>query len=130
MTLRRTVFATIALLLGSASAFAQVFSGPVAEAPPPVQFIEYSAKFLCGDAKEGASVRPGIYETSINIHNPDFFQRVIFAKKAVRAPRQGEPQPPRKKPPFEGSFLDADFAEQIDCRKIRDLLGPARRSFH
>lgn len=114
MTLRRAVFATIALLLGSASAFAQ----------EQIHFIEYSAKYLCGEAKEGASVRPGTYETSINIHNPDFFQRVYFAKKAVRAPRQGDPQP-RKLPPFEGGFLDADFAERIDCKKIRDLLGQA-----
>jgi hypothetical protein len=43
MTLWRGVFATIVLLLGSASAFAQV--------PVPVRFVEYSAKFLCGDAK-------------------------------------------------------------------------------
>jgi hypothetical protein len=51
-------------LLGSASAFAQV--------PVPIRFVEYSAKFLCGDAKDpgAAAVRPGNYETSINIHNP------------------------------------------------------------
>ena len=43
MTLRRAAVATIALLLGSASAFA---------ADPP-RVVQYSAKFLCGDAKEG-----------------------------------------------------------------------------
>ena len=65
MTLRTGVYATIVLLLGSASAFAQVAA--------PVRFVEYSAKFLCGDAKDqsAAAVRPGVYETSINIHNPE-----------------------------------------------------------
>lgn len=84
---RRAVFATIALLLGTGWSFAQV------PPPPPVRFVEYSAKFLCGEAKEqtGAAVRPGTYETSVNIHNPAF-QPVIFAKKAVRAPREGEEQ--------------------------------------
>ena len=87
MTLWRGVFATIVLLLGSASAFAQV--------PVPIRFVEYSAKFLCGDAKDpgAAAVRPGIYETLINIHNPELpgtQQPVIFVKKAVRAPREGE----------------------------------------
>jgi hypothetical protein len=70
MTRRKGVFAAIALLLGSAPAFAQVPPVPV---PVPLRLAEYSAKFLCGDAKEaGATVRLGIYETSINIHNPQF----------------------------------------------------------
>jgi hypothetical protein len=117
MTLRKAVYAAIALLLGSGPAFAQV--PPV---PPPVHFVEYSAKFLCGEVKDraGAAVRPGTYETSINIHNPEF-QPVIFAKKAVRAPREWEEQfrPPR----FFLGKLEADFAEQIDCKLIRALLG-------
>ena len=115
MPLRRVVFVTIALLLGSASAFAQ----------EEIRFIEYSAKFLCGETREGPSVRPGTYETSINIHNPSlFFGSVTFAKKAVLAPRQGDPQ--KEKPQFrEISVLDADYAERVDCKKIRDLLGPA-----
>jgi len=109
------VFATIALLLGSASAFAQ----------EQIRFIEYSAKFLCGEAREGVSVRPGTYETSINIHNPQLFvESVTFVKKAVLAPRQGDPQ--RFKPQFrDKSELGADYAERVDCKKIRDLLGPA-----
>jgi hypothetical protein len=112
----RAVFVTIALLLGSASAFAQ----------EQIRFIEYSAKFLCGEAREGASVRPGTYETSINIHNPQLFLgSVTFAKKAVLAPRQGDPQ--KFKPKFrDSSVLDADYAERVDCKRIRDkLLDPA-----
>jgi hypothetical protein len=115
MTLQRAVFATIALLLALTSAFAQ----------EQIRFIEYSAKFLCGEVREAASVRPGTYETSINVHNPNlFFESVTFVKKAVLAPRQGDPQ--RFKPQFRDiSELDADYAERVDCKKIRDLLGPA-----
>jgi hypothetical protein len=94
--------------------------------PPSVNFIEYSAKFLCGETREGASVRPGTYETSINIHNPQLFLgSVTFVKKAVPAPRQGDPQ--KIKPKFrDGSVLDADYAERVDCKRIRDkLLDPA-----
>jgi hypothetical protein len=120
MTLWRGVFATIVLLLGSASAFAQV--------AVPVRFVEYSAKFLCGDAKDpgAAAVRPGIYETSINIHNPELpgtQQPVIFVKKAVRAPREGEE--PSKFGRFRLDKLPADFAEQVDCKIIRSLLDPS-----
>jgi hypothetical protein len=86
MIFRRGVFVTIGLLL-STSAFAQV--------PVPVRVNEYSAKFLCGDAKEVIAVRPGNYATSINIHNPQLFRTVMFAKKAVLSPREGDrPIPP------------------------------------
>ena|SRR2546425_1061247 len=113
MILRRGVFAAIALLLGSASAFAQA----------QIRLNQYSAKFLCGDAKElGTTVRPGTYETSINIHNPQF-QPVRFVKKAVRAPREGERQFPRPEFRVPREPLEADFAEQIDCKLIRALLG-------
>jgi hypothetical protein len=113
MTLRTAVLVTIALLLGSASALAQ----------EQIRFIEYSAKFLCGEAGEGASVRPGTYETSINIHNPHLFETACFGKKVVLAPRQDEP--PKKPPPGVRGELEADYAERVDCKKIRELLGPA-----
>jgi hypothetical protein len=119
MSILRGVFATIVLLLGSVSAFSQ--------AAVPVRFVQYSAKFLCGDAKDTSSeaVRPGAYGTSINIHNPELpgSQPVIFVKKAVRSPREGEEHFPR--PDFRRGSLEADFAEQVDCKIIRALLGPA-----
>lgn len=120
MTLWRGVFAAIVLLLGSASAFAQVAA--------PVRFVQYSAKFLCGDAKDagGAAVRPGVYETSINIHNPELpgtQQPVVFVKKAVRAPREGEE--PFKFGRFHLDKLGADLAEHVDCKVIRSLLDPS-----
>ena len=73
-----------------------------------------------------AAVRPGIYETSINIHNPELpgtQQPVIFVKKAVRAPREGEE--PFKFGRFHLDKLQADFAEQVDCKIIRSLLDPS-----
>jgi hypothetical protein len=121
MTGRRSVLVAVALVLGTASAFAQT----------QVRFVEYSAKFLCGvsDGKEAgsAAVRPGTYETTINIHNPQLptnpLPFVVFAKKAVLAPPEGEkPIPPSK---FRVDRLQADFAEQVDCKIIRDMLGPA-----
>jgi hypothetical protein len=123
VTLRSGALVTIALLFGSIPAVAQVAA--------PVSLVEYSAKFLCGvaEAKEpaGAAVRPGIYETSINIHNPQLplvpLPSVTFVKKAVLALREGEkPVPPSR---FRRDELQADFAEQVDCKIIRSLLGPA-----
>jgi hypothetical protein len=119
----RGLFATIVLLLGSVSTFAQ----PV---PVPVHFNEYSAKFLCGEAKGAIGVRPGTYDTSINIHNPQFplpppppgSLGVGFIKKVVRSPREGDA-------PFPiGAHFDyllPDAAEQVDCKVIRSLLKDA-----
>ncbi len=92
MNLRRVVAVAATILIGgSAAAFAQ----------SRIQFVEYSAKFLCGVVEEkepGAfPVRPGLYETSINIHNPQL------------------PVSP----------LQADFAEHVDCKVIRAMLGAA-----
>lgn len=121
MTFRRSVFVAIVLVLGSAAAVAQT----------QIRFVEYSAKFLCGvvETKEpgSAAVRPGLYETSINIHNPQLptnpLPSVTFVKKAVLALPEGEkPVPPSR---FRRDDLQADFAEQVDCKIIRDMLGPA-----
>jgi hypothetical protein len=64
-------------------------------------------------------VRPGTYETSINIHNADFFESACFAKKVVLAPRQGDTQ---KKPQGDTSELRPDYAERVDCKVIRGQL--------
>jgi hypothetical protein len=118
---RSALAAVILLALGPASAFAQT----------QVRFVEYSAKFLCGvveaQAPASAAVRPGIYETSINIHNPELplkpLPRVTFVKKVVLALPEGErPEPPS---PFRRDVLQPDFAEQVDCKIIRGMLGPA-----
>ena len=121
MAFQRSVFTAIVLALGSASALGQV----------QIRFTEYSAKFLCGvsEAKQpgSAAVRPGVYETSINIHNPQLptnpLPSVTFVKKVVLALPEGEkPTQPSR---FRRDVLQADFAEQVDCKIIRDMLGPA-----
>jgi hypothetical protein len=121
MALRKSVFrAVIVLSLGSVSAFGQT----------QIRFVEYSAKFLCGTvekARGSAAVRPGTYETSINIHNPQLplnpLPSVLFVKKVVLALPEGEkPTPPSA---FRRDTLQADFAEHVDCKIIRDMLGPA-----
>lgn len=111
--------AAVVLIFGSGSPFAQ--------AQGRFQFGEYSAKFLCGVAEEkepgAAPVQPGTYETSINIHNSQIRSSVTFVKKVVLAPREGEePSPPSK---FRRDLVRPDFAEHVDCKIIRSMLGPA-----
>jgi hypothetical protein len=124
VTLRKSVFATLLLAAwGSTSLWGQT----------QLRFVEYSAKFLCG-LVEGAApltsapVRPGIYDTSINIHNPQFFpasnlSNLTFVKKVVLSLPEGEKmiQPSA----FRHDTLPADFAERVDCKLIREMLGPA-----
>jgi hypothetical protein len=122
MIRHRSAFAAVFfLVLGPVSAFAQT----------QIRFVEYSAKFLCGtvdvQAPAAAAVRPGIYETSINIHNPQLpvtpLPSVTFVKKVVLALPEGEkPVPPSQ---FRRDVLQADFAEQVNCKIIRGMLGPA-----
>jgi len=113
--------AAMFLAVGSVPAFAQA----------PIRFVQYSAKFLCGtvDVRSpgAAAVRPGIYETSINIHNPQLpvtpLPSVTFVKKVVLALPEGEkPVPPSQ---FRLDRLQADFAEHVNCKIIRDMLGAA-----
>jgi hypothetical protein len=99
-----------------------------AQAP---QFVEYSAKFLCGvptSAQLAAGgISAGTYTTSINIHNPHDHtfssqSSTKFLKKAVLSLQEGiTPQPPS---PFVTDVLQDDFAEEVDCQIIRRLLGP------
>lgn len=90
------------------------------------QMVEYAAKFVCGvpqiEARREA-VKPGNYATAINIHNPnpDPTQTIQFQKKAVQARPQGSDKLPPSLPQPE--MLPSDFALEVDCQNIRDLLG-------
>ncbi len=118
MISRRLEVAIIVLVLGAGSALVQ--------GQERFQIAEYSAKFLCGVVEErgSAPVRPGTYETSINIHNPEIVPSVTFFKKVVLAPpepvAQKEPARPSK---YHRDVLKADFAEHVDCKIIRSMLG-------
>jgi hypothetical protein len=89
-------------------------------------FTEYAAKFVCGvpglEAQREA-VKPGNYATAINIHNPNQLATtppINFTKHAVLALSEGTtPRPPF--PPVTES-LPSDFAMEVDCRNIWDLL--------
>ncbi|HLJ88531.1 MAG TPA: hypothetical protein VKZ53_17050 [Candidatus Angelobacter sp.] len=100
-------------------------SPTVAQTQP--QFVEYSAKFVCGVAEGNQpGIRPGTYATSINIHNPQLplagtVESIIFLKKAVVSlPEGSKPIPPSR---FRRDVLAADFAEEVDCKTIRSLFG-------
>lgn len=88
------------------------------------QQVQYAAKFLCGVPgieAEREAVKPGNYATAINVHNPLLTAGVEFRKKAVRALPQGfEPIPPSQ---FRPEGIGPNFALEIDCQNIRDLLG-------
>jgi hypothetical protein len=101
-------------------------------AQSPTQFVEYSAKFLCGAVgADGPSIlAPGVYNTSINIHNPQLplapLPTNVFAKKVVISQPEGkEPLAPSQ---FQVDKLQADFAEEVDCNVIRSIAGAAGKA--
>lgn len=95
-------------------------------APATTTFLEYAVKFVCGiptmEAQREA-VKPGNYATAVNIHNPNQLTNtppIQFTKHAVRAfPEDFTPKPPG---PLVGEMLLSDFAMEVDCQNIRDLL--------
>ena len=117
---RSVVLVAMVAAVISTSALAQVQS----------QVTEYSAKFLCGTINAdlppaAAAMGQGVYNTSINIHNPQLplqpLPKVIFLKKVVISSPEGvTPLAPSS---FRVDALTADFAEEVDCRIIRSILG-------
>src|SRR3990172_8176314 len=89
---------------------------------------QYSAKFLCGPifgpADPFSPLAPGMYNTAINIHNPNDFQVTIQKKAVISVPE-------RNGPPFgvpsarETELLDADGSMEIDCSDVALLLNGA-----
>lgn len=83
--------------------------------------VYYAVKFVCGrlptDLHPG--LVPGVYQTAINIHNPNT-SRLQFRKKAVIANPQG--QPPGQVSAFQTEVLEPNRALEVDCRNIRALF--------
>jgi hypothetical protein len=120
----------------ASGAFSHAGAAGAAAAAP---FI-YSVKIVCGDFGKGLDpnapevpegpVKPGDYQTLINIHNPNSVA-AQFTKKAVlvfagNAPVQ-ETQFETPMPP--GSIvtpapLGPDFGMSIDCQDLRKVLLP------
>jgi hypothetical protein len=119
----RCLAATAFLLLGVLPIFAQS-STP--------QFVEYSAKFVCGTPTttqvSNEQIAAGTYATTINIHNPDsslFSSQtsLSFFKKAVLSLPEGTTKVPPSS--MVQDSLENDYAEEVDCKIIRSLLGSA-----
>src|SRR5439155_13614388 len=89
--------------------------------------LSYAAKFVCGSrAAPDRSVVTGLYETSVNIHNPHFTQ-VVARKKAVIALPQSSPPGPISK--LVDELLLPDGAIGVNCKDIRALFTPAPAGF-
>ncbi|MGQ0484999.1 MAG: hypothetical protein ACT4SY_06565, partial [Hyphomicrobiales bacterium] len=112
------------LLIAATGLFASgiMWTGSAHEAFAQTTLLSYSAKFVCGTRTFEQAVVRGVYETSVNIHNPHFVQ-VKFQKKAVIAKPQRSPPGPIS--PFKNELLLADQARGVDCVDIRNLFVPA-----
>ena len=98
---------------------------PQAQAQTPV--LSYAAKFVCGTRTSfDYSVVKGLYETSVNIHNPHF-ATVQFRKKAVIAWPQSSPPGPISN--IVQEVLQSDQALGVNCPDIRRLFVPSAAGF-
>ena len=83
---------------------------------------EYSAKIVCGIPEDETRHAPGLYSTSVNIHNPGPGSVRFFKKLALTFPpgdqRAGEVLP------IGEDALGYDEALQTDCRELRRRLVP------
>jgi hypothetical protein len=121
------------LVVGTAVALFSLVPAPASllaqerpENAPVTTTFEYSVKFVCGipgmEAQREA-VKPGNYATAVNIHNPNQLPNtppIQFTKHAVQAlPEDFSPKPPGG--PVSEKLV-SDFAMEVDCQNIRDLL--------
>src|SRR6516225_106165 len=116
-----------AVVAGKANAQGQPSEQGAAPALAP-PFLEYAAKFACGQVPPrgplgggDADAVVGVYATSINIHNPQAAVQVQLTKKIVVANQEG---PNRGRivvlPP--DLPLQPDQAERVDCPLIFHAL--------
>jgi hypothetical protein len=76
---------------------------------------QYAAKFLCtanipGTSQTSTAVLPGIYQTAVNIHNPN--PQVVRLRKKL-AVRSGQISP------FLDGQLKPDEATSVDCSQVQ-----------
>ena len=81
--------------------------------------FQYAAKFLCtanipGTSQTTGSLLPGVYQTVVNIHNPNEQPVRLRMKIAV---------PGRKPSKFVDDSLKPDFATSVDCGRITRDFG-------
>jgi len=138
--LRRKIL-IVATVLGAGFAALFAIAERRAQAQPPVIVVPvtrtdvYAAKFLCGTLPPLAAgqhegpVKPGNYQTAINVHNPNP-RDVDFQKKAVLLFDSAVPdmafEVPKKPSDKRDARLQQDWGLEIDCDTIRtELLGGA-----
>ena len=110
--------AALAVLIGG-------YAGTSAQVGTKAAVNQYASKYLCGAISSPASasqvLAPGVYNTAINIHNPNNFN-VTLQKKAVvsaQEPAQGMPGGRVTE------VLQPDASMEVDCSQIDNLLaGP------
>lgn len=87
--------------------------------PPPYE--NYAAKFVCGRFAAITSANfTGLFETAINIHNPQSQVQVSFRKKIVVANPEGQQF---QTPVVLQDSLPPDAAEYVDCLLIYKFTG-------
>ena len=82
---------------------------------PPRSRYQYAVKFLCisnipGTSQTTTAVLPGVYQTAVNIHNPNPQVARLRTKLAVRTGQIS---------PFVDSQLKPDEASSVDCSQVQ-----------
>ena len=130
---------TVPIAIVAATGLSILFvSRATGSAPPP--YDSYAAKFACGEfgkalqpspaATVEGPVKPGNYQTVINVHNPNAAVSVGFVKKAVLLFAGANPVAATvfevPKPPGNQRVvsLPPDHGMYIDCQDIRKFLLP------
>ena len=85
---------------------------------PTVRYrFQYAVKFLCtanipGTSQTSTAVLPGVYQTAVNIHNPN--PQVVRLRKKL-AVRSGQISP------FLDGQLKPDEATSVDCSQVQSF---------
>jgi hypothetical protein len=120
------------LPLSCAILFGAIVPGEVVAQGLPVPFLEYAAKFACGQvtvtpASGDTDAVQGVYATSINIHNPQSKLKVQLFKKVVIANEAGSRRGQIQVLPSE--VLPPDQAERVDCPLIFQLFNISPQTY-
>ena len=90
---------------------------PARATAPPRYRYQYAVKFLCtanipGTSQTSTAVLPGVYQTAVNIHNPN--PQVARLRKKL-AMRSGQISP------FLDGQLKPDEATSVDCSQVQSF---------
>jgi len=90
---------------------------PARATAPPRYRYQYAVKFLCtanipGTSQTSTAVLPGVYQTAVNIHNPN--PQVVRLRKKL-AMRSGQISP------FLDGQLKPDEATSVDCSQVQSF---------